>query len=173
MVSLTPHAFSINTQSTTGSQLSQRELHAITKENDTKKKAKLWVYLLPSGFFFSFLFLKSKQDFDVCESDPAQGAEAWLEVWGPMNRSTTVACCVCLPFCPAAWTVEMGEHLSWPRRKRRHGHTHTHTHCRACQESCKGNSPCKWVLRGKYCRHMIVAELVLLKTMWIGPQQQN
>ena len=71
---------------------------------------------------FHLCFL-SERDFDVCESGPGQGAEAWLERWGLMNRSTTVACCVCLPFHPAAWIVEVGEHSSWPRRWEAWAHT--------------------------------------------------
>lgn len=35
------------------------------------------------------------------------GAEACVEDWGLMKSSTTVACCVCLPFRPAATTTEM------------------------------------------------------------------
>lgn len=35
------------------------------------------------------------------------GAEAYVEDWGLMKGSTTAACCVCLPFRPAARTSEM------------------------------------------------------------------
>lgn len=35
------------------------------------------------------------------------GAEACVEDWGLMKSSTTAACCVCLPFRPAARTSEM------------------------------------------------------------------
>lgn len=55
--------------------------------------------------FHLWIFYVSK-DFDLCESGPGQGAEAWVEDWGLMKRSTTVACCVCLPFSPAAWSME-------------------------------------------------------------------
>lgn len=92
------------------------------------QKAKSWAYAHPSAIFLS------EQDFDVCQSGPGEGTEAWLEDWGLMKRSKNVACCVCLPFCPAAWTVEIGEHSSWPRRDGRHGNAHWRmawwcTHC--------------------------------------------
>lgn len=35
------------------------------------------------------------------------GAEACVEDWGLMKSSTTAACCVCLPFRPAARTTGM------------------------------------------------------------------
>lgn len=36
-------------------------------------------------------------------------AEACEEDWGLMKSSTTAACCVCLPFRPAARTLGMEE----------------------------------------------------------------
>lgn len=59
-------------------------------------------YTLPSGYFLC------EQDFDVCESGPGWGAEGCVEDWGLMKSSTTAACCVCLPFRPAARTSELG-----------------------------------------------------------------
>lgn len=83
MVSRAPHAFSIKTA---GSQLPQSELHVFTKETDTHTQKKpnrefMHFHLCVVGFFFFFsflvlFFLKSEQDFDVCESGPGQGAEA-------------------------------------------------------------------------------------------------
>lgn len=45
------------------------------------------------------------------------GAEACVEDWGLMKSSTTAACCVCLPFRPAARTSGM-EGGRWGQRSR-------------------------------------------------------
>lgn len=131
-VCLSLHAFSIKTVCL---QLPQRELPVFTKESDTekRKKAKLRVNTLLSVVCF---FTASKK-FNVWELGLwAGGWGPTRKAGGPMNSSTTAACCVCLPFRPAAWTVEMWEHSSWLRCDQRLGHTNTqesvvtaHTHC--------------------------------------------
>lgn len=75
------------------------ELHSLQSGLKKKKRSHEFTH------FHLWIFYVSK-DFDVCESGPGQGAEAWVEDWGLMKRSTTVACCVCLPFSPAAWSME-------------------------------------------------------------------
>lgn len=65
----------------------------------------------------------------------------------PMKRSTTVACCVCLPFRPAAWLVERDRKREGGRERvsgrpdLTGGGGHGCTSCQLCQKTA---NHCSW-----------------------------